>query len=115
MKDQDLDLVVLNYLKAKGYKQAGRFVHQWLFIYLLAEKMFKQEAKVQTLSSLVHEVSVDMDTTVLNYITFYNSKEKAKDYATSYASLLEWVHSSLDLYRVPLPTTACCFALLTCC
>lgn len=88
MKDQDLDLVVLNYLKAKGYKQA--------------EKMFKQEAKVQTLSSLVHEVSVDMDTTVLNYITFYNSKEKAKDYATSYASLLEWVHSSLDLYRAEL-------------
>lgn len=87
-KDKDVDVVVLNYLKKRGYKQA--------------ELHFKQESNLQTvpIEQLTSNATLDHDVSVANYIMFYNSTESSPQrYIESYVKLREWIHSSLDLYK----------------
>lgn len=90
-KDKDVDLVVLNYLKKRGFKQA--------------EAYLKQEANLQLASTvpvdlLASHSGLDHDVSVANYIMFYNSSESSPiRYQDSYLKLREWIHSSLDLYK----------------
>eukprot|EP00026_Physarum_polycephalum_P004444 Phypoly_transcript_04463.p1 GENE.Phypoly_transcript_04463~~Phypoly_transcript_04463.p1 ORF type:complete len:668 (+),score=124.44 Phypoly_transcript_04463:86-2005(+) len=87
-KEKDVDVVVLNYLKKRGYKQA--------------EMHFKQESNLQTvpLDQLTSNAALDHDVSVANYIMFYNSTESSPQrYIESYVKLREWIHSSLDLYK----------------
>ncbi len=118
-QDKDMDVIVLNYLKKRGYK--------------LAEASLKQEANIPAnttttsnapsnlnLEQLSSNSNLDSDVTVTNYIMFYNSHEMNSPsrslfncfilyfylliiifrYYDSYVKLREWIHSSLDLYKV---------------
>lgn len=88
-KDKDVDVVVLNYLKKRGYQQAAASL--------------QQESKLQTVSieQLASNATLDHDVSVANYIMFYNSTESSPQrYIESYVKLREWIHSSLDLYKV---------------
>ena len=88
-KDKDVDVVVLNYLKKRGYNNS--LVH------------FAQESNLQTIpiEQLTSNATLDHDVSVANYIMFYNSTESSPQrYIESYVKLREWIHSSLDLYKV---------------
>jgi transcription initiation factor TFIID subunit 5 len=92
-KEKEVEVMVLNYLKKRGYRQA--------------EASFKQEANLLHHSSLpldqlASNASLDHDVSVANYIMFYNSNETSSPqrYIESYVKLREWIHSSLDLYKV---------------
>ncbi len=89
-KEKDIDLIVLNYLKKKGYKQA--------------EAIFRQEAKVvpeRTSEQLAFEASLDNDVSVANYITFHGAVDRSPvRYEECYCNLRDWVHASLDRYKV---------------
>lgn len=91
-KEKDVDVVVLNYLKKRGYKYA--------------EQQFVQEANLQgqaavPLDQLASHAALDHDVSVANYIMFYSAQENdPKRYEESYVKLKEWIHSSLDLYKV---------------
>jgi len=87
MQDKDVDLVVLGYLKKRGFKQA--------------ENAFKSEAKVQTVEDIAFTTELEDNVSVANYIMFYNTSETAPEkYHESYIILREWIYnSSLDMFR----------------
>ena len=87
MKDKEIDQIVLNYLKKKGYRKA--------------ESVFREEAQVDSLPRVAHSLELESSASVANYIMFYNADESTTEsYEVSYASLRDWIYSSLDLYRV---------------
>lgn len=91
-KDKDVLMVVLNYLKKRGYEQAAMHL--------------RQESNLQTvpIEQLTSNATLDHDVSVANYIMFYNSSESSPQrYIESYVKLREWIHSSLDLYKVCTP------------
>ena len=89
MKEEEINAVVLNYLKKKGYTHSL--------------KWFEQEAPVATLPELAQKVQHD-PASITNYILFHNTKKEstAADYESNYASLKEWVNASLNVNRAEL-------------
>lgn len=84
---QQLDQLVSQYLRKKGY--------------LRADVALKQEAGLQSIEGLTHNLNLLTDLNVANYIMFYNPNEQYPSiWSDSYASLKEWVESSLDMYKV---------------
>jgi hypothetical protein len=84
---QQLDQLVSQYLRKKGYMRA--------------EMTLKEEAGLQSIEGLAHNLHLLNDLNVANYIMFYNPNEQYPSiWSESYASLKEWVESSLDMYKV---------------
>lgn len=91
MKDEEINLVVMNYLKKKGYTHSL--------------KQFEEEASVASLPSLAQQVQQDPGS-ITNYILFHNAKKEstAEDYENSYTTLKDWVNASLNANRAELMT-----------
>lgn len=84
---QQLDQIVSQYLRKKGY--------------IRAELTLKEEAGLQSIEGLAHNLNLLTDLNVANYIMFYNPNEQYPSiWSDSYAGLKEWVESSLDMYKV---------------
>jgi hypothetical protein len=85
---EQLDRIVLTYLKRKGYR--------------LAEDAFKREARLQTLGELSCELQPGTDASITDYVLYYSQAEQSdpRVYQRSFASLLRWLDTSLDMYRV---------------
>jgi len=85
MKEEELDRVVVNYLKRKGYTQA--------------QKQLETEATQLSLQALTQKLQVTGNTSISNSILFHNPLETVNDYETSYSSIREWIYSSVAMYR----------------
>jgi transcription initiation factor TFIID subunit 5 len=85
---EQLDRVVLTYLKRKGYRTT--------------EDAFKREARLQTLGELSCELQPGTDASITDYVLYYSQAEQSdpRVYQRSFASLLRWLDTSLDMYRV---------------
>ncbi|KAJ1974924.1 Transcription initiation factor TFIID subunit 5 [Dimargaris xerosporica] len=83
----DVDRIVLQYLKTKGYTKAATSL--------------QSEASVQTLTQLSDQFQPHQDVSLPNYILFYNEAEQGNPdaYQESYSLLRQWVDRSLDLYQ----------------
>ncbi|RKP27510.1 WD40-repeat-containing domain protein [Syncephalis pseudoplumigaleata] len=90
---EQLDRVVLAYLKRKGYRTA--------------EDAFKREARLQTLGELSCELQPGADASITDYVLYYSQAEQSdpRVYQRSFASLLRWLDTSLDMYRPELRAT----------
>ena len=90
-KEEEQKLVVLNYLKQKGYTNSL--------------KQFEDEADVHTLPSLSQKFVLDGKASITNFILFHGTSDTvAGDYDSNYTSLRDWVNSSLNTYRAELST-----------
>jgi len=89
MKDEEINAVVLNYLKKKGYTHSL--------------KHFEEEAGVATLPELAQKVQQD-PASITNYILFHNAKadSTADDYINNYSTFKDWVNGSLNTNRAEL-------------
>eukprot|EP00775_Hariotina_reticulata_P003882 gene3882-4137_t len=86
MKDQDIDYIVLQYLKKKGYHNA--------------EHIFRHESKFDNddkLSSLNHQL--DAENGLQDLLFSYAAESNPQHYVDEFDSLVDWVDSSLDLYK----------------
>ena len=85
---EQIDRIVLSYLKRKGYRTA--------------EDALKREARLQTLGELSCELQPGTDASITDYVLYYSQAEQSdpRVYQRSFASLLRWLDTSLDMYRV---------------
>jgi hypothetical protein len=85
---EQLDRIVLGYLKRKGYR--------------LTEDAFKREARLQTLNELSCELQPGADASIPNYVLYYSQAEQGDPgvYQRSFEALRRWLDTSLDMYRV---------------
>ncbi|RKP09368.1 WD40-repeat-containing domain protein [Thamnocephalis sphaerospora] len=90
---EQLDRIVLGYLKRKGYR--------------LAEDAFKREARLQTLGELSCELQPGADASIPNYVLYYSQTEQGEPgvYRRSFDGLRRWLDTSLDMYRPELRAT----------
>ncbi|KAI9596021.1 WD40-repeat-containing domain protein [Syncephalis fuscata] len=90
---EQIDRIVLTYLKRKGYRTA--------------EDAFKREARLQTLGELSCELQPGTDASITDYVLYYSQAEQSdpRVYQRSFASLLRWLDTSLDMYRPELRAT----------
>jgi hypothetical protein len=87
MDEKQIDAIVFNYLKARGYANAAG--------------QLKQESKIQTIEDLASQLRAESDISLPNIIMFHNKQENTpKRYDESYTALRNWVFSSLDMYKV---------------
>lgn len=101
-KEKRLDLIVLAYMKKRGYKQAEGMCF-CMTSYQRSIVAFKQDANLQSLpiEQLASNASLEQDVSVSQYIMFHNNNENLPQrYNESYVKLREWIHTSLDLYKV---------------
>ena len=90
MSEEPLDRIVLRYLQKRGYKDA--------------ERALKSEAKIQSLSQMALVPHLGADATIADHILFYNESDSDPNaLVQGYRLLREWVHNSLDLYKVRPP------------
>ena len=92
MKEDEIKLFVLNYLKKKGYTHSVN--------------SFEEEAAVASLPNLAQKIQQDEAASVTNYILFHDAKKEStpEDYNISYTALKEWVYKSLNSNRGELIT-----------
>lgn len=84
---EQLDRIVLRYLQKRGYKDAERA--------LLAE------TKIQSLSQMALVPHLGADASISDHILYYNESDCGPNaLVQGYRALREWVHHSLDLYKV---------------
>jgi hypothetical protein len=84
---EQIDSVVAQYLRKKGYTKA--------------EQIFREEARLQSLESLAANSNLLSDLNVANYVMFYNPAEQhPRIYHDSYRELRKWVDQSLDMFQV---------------
>jgi transcription initiation factor TFIID subunit 5 len=89
MDEKQIDAIVFNYLKARGYANAAG--------------QLKQESKIQTIEDLASQLRAESDISLPNIIMFHNKQENTpKRYDESYTALRNWVFSSLDMYKAEL-------------
>ena len=82
-----LDRIVLRYLQKRGYKDA--------------ENALKAEAKIQSLSQMALVPHLGPDASISDHILYYNEENcDPNALVQGYRMLREWVHNSLDLYKV---------------
>jgi hypothetical protein len=85
--NKQIDAIVLNYLKRKGYTKT--------------ETLFKQEAQIQSLEELAANIQLETDLNISNLLLYYNGRQYSpKRYEESYSAFRNWVYNSLDLYKV---------------
>ncbi|KAJ2726470.1 Transcription initiation factor TFIID subunit 5 [Coemansia sp. Benny D115] len=91
---KQVEKIVLQFLKAKGYKDA--------------EKALRENASLDGLESTIGDLAnafpaseVGADASVPNWIMFYSEAEEGNPdaYAQSYGELRRWIDSSLDVYK----------------
>ncbi|KAJ2901034.1 Transcription initiation factor TFIID subunit 5, partial [Coemansia aciculifera] len=93
---KQVEKVVLQYLKSKGYREAERA--------LRADAKLTAGQESSTLSSLASAFpgsEAGADASVPSWILFYNSAEEGNPdaYNQSYGALRRWISSSLDAYK----------------
>jgi transcription initiation factor TFIID subunit 5 len=87
--NKQIDAIVLNYLKRKGY--------------IKTEALFKEEAQIQSLEELASNIQLETDLNISNLLFYYNVRENSpKRYEESYSAFRNWVYNSLDLYKAEL-------------
>eukprot|EP00771_Trimastix_marina_P001690 gnl/Trimastix_PCT/2781.p1 GENE.gnl/Trimastix_PCT/2781~~gnl/Trimastix_PCT/2781.p1 ORF type:complete len:655 (+),score=178.70 gnl/Trimastix_PCT/2781:56-2020(+) len=86
-RDQQIDKLVLAYLKKRGYSHA----EHWL----------RQEAKgIQTVEAACEAINFDAESSIVNSIMFFsNSENNPAYYFEKYSQLCNWVYESLDRYK----------------
>jgi hypothetical protein len=86
-EEQPLDRIVLRYLQKRGFKDA--------------EKALKSEAKIPAVSQMALVPHLGADASIADHILYYNEVEcEPAALVEGYRLLREWVHGSLDLYKV---------------
>lgn len=84
---EPLDRIVLRYLQKRGYKDA--------------EKALLAEAKIQSVSQMALVPHLGADASISDHILYYNEADcDPNALVQGYRMLREWVHNSLDLYKV---------------
>ena len=84
---ESLDRIVLRYLQKRGYKDA--------------EKALKSEAKLQTLTQMAMVPHLGADASISDHILYYNEADCGPTaLILGYRKLRDWVHNSLELYKV---------------
>ncbi|EFA76132.1 transcription initiation factor TFIID subunit [Heterostelium album PN500] len=87
LKEKEIDLAVLEYLKKRGYSNS--------------ENIFKQESNVVDIRR-GETASIELDqSNIAQYLLFYNQQEylNPQKYLESYEKLRNWIHLSLDIYK----------------
>ncbi|KAJ1901180.1 Transcription initiation factor TFIID subunit 5 [Kickxella alabastrina] len=91
---KQVEKIVLQYLKSKGYKDA--------------EKALRENANIDGLETTLSDLAsafpsneVGSDANIPNWILFYNEAEQGNPdaYSQSYRELRRWIDSSLDVYK----------------
>ena len=90
MNEEEVNTVVMNYLKQKGYTHT--------------QQRFAEEASVLSLGALAQRVKQDEAASVTNYILYHNAAQESlpSDYEKSYALYKEWAQASLNSNRAEL-------------
>ena len=84
---EPLDRIVLRYLQKRGYKDAM--------------KALQEEAKIQSLNQMALVPHLGPDAAISDHILYYNEADcDPNALVQGYRMLREWVHNSLDLYKV---------------
>uniref|UniRef100_A0A6B2KZ13 TFIID subunit TAF5 NTD2 domain-containing protein n=1 Tax=Arcella intermedia TaxID=1963864 RepID=A0A6B2KZ13_9EUKA len=86
-KNVNIDVALLEYLKAKGYKNA--------------EKALKEDANVvEAMPAMAMGPGGVSQEALYNMVAFHNKEEtRPTIYDHSYSAFKDWAHSSLDLYK----------------
>ncbi|KAJ2827742.1 Transcription initiation factor TFIID subunit 5, partial [Coemansia sp. 'formosensis'] len=91
---KQVDKVVLQYLKSKGYRDAEKALRA-------DAKLLGQESSLGDMAQAFPGSEVGSDASVPNWIMFYNEAEEGNPdaYNQSYGELRRWIDSSLDVYK----------------
>ncbi|KAJ2886559.1 Transcription initiation factor TFIID subunit 5 [Coemansia aciculifera] len=94
VSQKQVEKVVLQYLKTKGYRDAEKALRA-------DAKLSGQESTLGDLAQTFPGSEVGSDASVPNWILFYNEAEEGNPdaYNQSYGELRRWIDSSLDVYK----------------
>ena len=104
METKDVNLFVLQYMARRGYHGLD----------MLKSELKELSDDVTTQQQLQQRIGdVHNSNSILNFLLFHVTEDSSAAYKRSYSALREWIHQSLDLYRViPLNSLSLSLSLL---